>query len=211
MKALDPRLWETRIGDGSNILEGKMKKIMVAFTALFTLVSTSQPCFAESFKIGGCVNYYSVADSLFKDVYGKGNLMFGGALSYEPIRMLELRAEAHFFKQKGEMTISKEEITLTMRPIILGARIRFVEINRLSPYIGIGVDFYSYKEKIPDRFDDVSEHTTGFHVEGGFYVDAIHSLYLDVNIRYTKADTKPFDETVKLGGIRAGIGFGIQF
>jgi opacity protein-like surface antigen len=202
---------ETRIGEGSSILEDKMKKIMVAFTALFTLVSSSQPCLAESFKIGGSVNYYSVTESIYKDVYGKGNIMFGGTLSCEPVRMLELRAEANYFHQKGKMTISKEEITLTIIPIVLGARIRFIETDRLSPYIGIGVDFYSYKEKLPGRFDDVSEHTTGFHVEGGFYVDAIHSLYLDVNIRYTKADTEPFDETVKLGGIRAGVGFGIQF
>jgi opacity protein-like surface antigen len=188
-----------------------MKKIMLAFTALFILFNLSQPCLAESFKIGGSVNYYSVTESIYKDVYGKGNLMFGGALSCELIRMFELRAEANYFHQKGKMTISKEEITLTIIPITLGTRIRFIEIDRLSPYIGAGFDFYSYKEELPDRFDDVSEHTTGFHVEGGFYVDATHSLYLDVNIRYTKADTEPFDETVRLGGIRAGIGFGIQF
>lgn len=188
-----------------------MKKIMLALIALFMLVNSSQPCLAESFKIGGSLNYYSVTESIYKDVYGKGTLMFGGALSYEPIRRLEFRAEANYFRQKGEMTISKEEIALTIIPITLGARIRFIEINRLNPYIGAGVDFYSYTEELPDRFDDVSEHTTGFHVEGGFYVDAIQSLYLDVNIRYIKADTKPFDETVKLGGIRAGIGFGIQF
>jgi opacity protein-like surface antigen len=175
-----------------------MKKIMIAITVMLFIVSLSPSALAESFKIGVSLNYYSVAESIYRDIYGRGNLMFGGALSYEPVRMFELRAEVNYFQQKGKMTISQEEITLTMIPIILGARISFIEINKLSPYIGAGVDFYSYKEELPDRFDDVSEHITGFHVEGGLYVNVIHSLYIDLNVRYTKADTKPFDETVKL-------------
>lgn len=188
-----------------------MKKIIVLFTGLFIFMSLSHPAFSQRFKAGGALNYYTVTDSIYKDIYGSGNLMFGGSLSYEVLKKLEIRAEANYFKQKGEMTISQEDITLTIMPIVLGARIRFIELNKLSFYLGAGIDFYSYKEELPDRFEDVSESTTGYHLEAGTYLNIFQRVYLDVNFRYIKADTKLFDETIKLGGIRTGIGIGLQF
>jgi len=188
-----------------------MKKIMALLTGLLIFMSLSHPAFPKRFKAGGALNYYTVTDSIYKDIYGSGNIMFGAFMSYEVLIKLELRAEANYFRQKGEMTISQEEITLTLIPIVLGARIRFVELNKLSFYIGTGIDFYAYKEELPDRLEDVSESTIGYHLEAGTYLTIFQRVYLDMNFRYIKADAKPFDETIRLGGIRAGIGIGFQF
>lgn len=188
-----------------------MKKITFLLTSILTLMILSHPAFSQKLKAGGALNYYTVTDSIYEDVYGKGNLMFGGSLSYEVLKRLELRAEANYFKQKGEMTLTQEEITLTLIPIVLGTRVYFFEFTQLSIYLGTGINFYAFKERLPDRLGDVSESTIGYHLEAGTYVNIFRKVYLDVNFRYIKADAKPYEETINLGGFRAGIGIGFQF
>jgi len=187
--------------------ETKMKKIEFMFTVLILFVGLSHYSFAENFKLGGSFNYYSVTDSIFNEVYEDGGLMFGGSLSYEPIKRLEIRGEANYYHAKGGMTFTQEEVTFTIIPIVVGLRIWIVEIKNFMPYLGTGINFYSYKEELPDRFEDISDSTIGFHFEGGTYLNLVKMFYLDFNFRYIFATA----EDIKLGGPRAGIGIGIQF
>lgn len=191
--------------------ETKMKKIEFMFTVLILFVGLSHYSFAENFKLGGSFNYYSVTDSIFNEVYEDGGLMFGGSLSYEPIKRLEIRGEANYYHAKGGMTFTQEEVTFTIIPIVIGLRIWIVEIQKFKPYLGTGLNLYSYKEELPDRFDDISDSTIGFHLEGGTYLNLVKMFYLDFNVRYSFATTKSTHGNVKLGGLRAGIGIGIQF
>jgi opacity protein-like surface antigen len=170
----------------------------------------SRNALAKGFQAGFSLNYYSPNDSFYKDTYGKGNFMFGGSLSYKTKIRLEFRAEVNYFRDKGEMTVTKEEIKFTIVPIVLGLRFKIIDKN-LSPYLGAGIDFYSYKEKYPERFEDVSESTTGFHAEIGSYMNITPRIHLDLNVRYIKADAESFDEKIKLGGLKAGIGIGYSF
>jgi len=192
-------------------MEDRMKKLFMIIISLFILVSSSPSAFAKGFKVGGSLNYYAVSDTIYKDTYGEGNLMFGGSLSYELIRRIELRVEANYFRDKGEMTTTKEEITLTLMPIVIGVRLRLINLSVFSPYLGAGVDYYAFKESLPERFEDVSESATGFHAEVGSYLNIIPGFYLDLNVRYASVNAKPFDETIKLGGLRAGVGIGFGF
>jgi len=188
-----------------------MRKLKILVIGIIFTLGLFVNAPAGDFRIAGSLNYYAVTDSLFKDIYGSGNLMFGGSLSYEVIGRLELRAEAHYFREQGNMTLTEEDIKLTLMPIILGMRFQFIKLSTFSPYVGAGVDFYSYKEDVPNRLEDVSESTIGFHAEAGSYLNITRKFYVDLNFRYIKADAKPFDETIKLGGVRTGVGFGFRF
>jgi len=189
-----------------------MRKILILITVVLFIIGFSNYSFADSVKLGLSMNYYSVEDSLYRELYGKGNFMFGVFLSFEVKRTLELRGEWNYFRDKGEMTLSKEEITFTMiMPFVLGARIKFIETNELGLYIGAGLGVFYYKESFPPRFEKFSESATSFHLEGGSYLNFIHRVYLDLNIRYIKADVAPYEETMKLGGVKAGIGIGYRF
>ncbi|MDH4220279.1 MAG: porin family protein [Candidatus Aminicenantes bacterium] len=189
-----------------------MKKNIMVVIALSMLIGFL-PAYSSplGLKVGGSVNYYTISDSLFKDLYGNGHFMFGGYMSFEIFEKYEIRGEANYFRDTGEMPITQEEIKFTFVPIVLGIRYRILKVSIISPYLGAGVDFISYKEDVPDRFEDVSESTTGYHVEAGSYINMTGRFYIDLNFRYIKADVEPFDETVKLGGFRAGLGFGIAF
>jgi opacity protein-like surface antigen len=183
-----------------------MKQVLsiLAYLSVLALYSL-----AGGVRVGGSIGYYSVADSIYKDTYGSGNLIYGGSLSYDLWRNFEIRGEVGYFRDKGEMTLTKEKIKLSMIPVVIGMRAKLVKIKKLSPYLGAGVDFYSFKERA--RLGDTSGSTTGFHIEGGSYIALGRRFHIDLNLRYVKADAKPFDETIKLGGWRAGVGAGYSF
>jgi len=186
------------------------KFIHISFLMLFFIISTQ--AFAQGFKAGVSLAYNSVNDSAFKDAYGTGNLMFGASLSADLAKKLELRAEINYFSAKGEMTLSEEEITYTLTPIVAGLRFRVIETKRISPYLGAGIDFCSYKEKVPERFGgDITGSKTGIHGEIGTYVHLSQKLQIDVNFRYLSAKTEVLDKERELGGIRAGVGVEYRF
>jgi hypothetical protein len=205
MKVKNPRLL------GNSLRREKMKKIMAITFSLFLMMSLSSPALGQMFKIGSHVNYYSPKDSIYKEVYGKGGPMFGVSLSRNIFWKIEIRAEVNYFQDKGGMTLTEEEVKFTLMPIVVGTRVRVIETNRLSAYIGAGFDFCLYKEDLPDRFDDVSESATGYHFEVGTYVYLFRGFYGDIQIRYLKLDAEPFEERIKLGGLRAGVGIGYRF
>jgi opacity protein-like surface antigen len=183
-----------------------MKQILniLAFALIFTLYSSG-----GELRVGGSIGYYSVADSIYKNTYGSGNLICDGSLSYDLLRNYEIRGEVGYFKDKGEMTLTQEEIKFSMILVVIGMRVKLAKIKKISPYLGAGVDFYSYRERA--RLGDTSDSTVGFHIEGGSYIALGQRFRLDFNLRYVKADAQPFDETIKLGGWRAGVGVGYSF
>jgi opacity protein-like surface antigen len=183
-----------------------MKPVFCALVCLLVFAVYSS---GAAFRVGGSVGYYSVDDSIYKNTYGSGNLIYGGSLSYDLWRNFEIRGEVSYFRDKGEMTLTKEEIKLSLIPVVIGIRAKLVKIKKLSPYLGVGVDFYSFKEKA--RLGDTSGSTTGFHIEGGSYIALGQRFHIDLNLRYAKADAKPFDETIKLGGWRTGVGVSYSF
>jgi opacity protein-like surface antigen len=188
-----------------------MKKIWIAVFVLGFNGILPQPGFSGDFKINAGANYYAVSDSLFKEIYGSGGLMFSGSLGYEVMKHLEVIAEASYYQDTGKMTLTGEEIKFTITPLVLAVRGKLPNVKTAIPYLGIGFEYFLYKEELPDRLEDVSDSTAGFHVETGVYVNVLGSLFLDLNVRYIQADAKPFDETIKLGGWRAGLGVGFRF
>jgi len=193
----------------------KMKKINIAIlTLLLSLCFTPQQlagAFIFQAKAGISLGYYYPSDSVFKDVYGSGNLMFAGSASLDLTKKLEIKAEYNLFRDKGEMTITEEELTFSINTVLLGIRYNIFKSKNLNPYLGAGVDFISYKEDYPERFEDVSDSCTGFHVEVGNYFSIGRKFHLDLNLRYIKADAEPFEEELGLGGIRFGIGIEFLF
>lgn len=183
-----------------------MKKILIitAVILLFTLFTR-----AEKLRLGASSGYYSVQDSIYKETYGSGNFMYGIFIAYNLTKGLEFRGEAGYFKDSGKTGITKEEMEFSIIPVVAGIRYLIIKIKSLKPYIGVGVDFYFFKEKV--RLGDTSDSTTGFHIETGSYISLGRRLFIDLNFRYVNAEAKPYDEKINLGGFRTGIGVGFSF
>lgn len=188
-----------------------MKKATLVFSTLILVLALIQPALSGPLTLGISAGYYMPSDSAYKDLYGQGNLTIGGSIGFELIRKLEIRLEGGYFQDSGKMNLTGEDLKLSFFSGSLGARFRFVEGKALQPYFGAGVAMYSYKEDLPARLEDVSKTAVGFQGEAGIYYALSAKVLLDLNFRYVLMDTKPFNESVKLGGLRAGLGVAFQF
>jgi opacity protein-like surface antigen len=191
-----------------------MRKSIVGFITLILVLTLIQSAFSGPLRLALTAGYYMPSDSAYKDLYGQGNLIFGGSLGFEFIRKLEIRLEGGYFQDSGKMNLTEEDLKLSFFAGSLGARFRFVDGRALQPYVGAGVAIYAYKEDLPARLEDVSKTTVGFQGEGGIYYALSAKILLDLNFRYVLMNTKPFaysGESVKLGGLRAGLSVVFQF
>jgi len=191
-------------------VEKLMRKTFVGFAFTIFVLGLVQSVFSGPLRLGLSAGYYMPSDSAYKDLYGQGNLMFGGSLGFELIRKLEVRLEGGYFQDSGKMNLTEEDLKLSFFAGSLGARFRFVDGKALQPYIGAGVAMYSYKEDLPARLEDVSKTAVGFQGEAGIYYVLTSKILLDLNFRYILMNAKPFNESVKLGGLRAGLGVAFQ-
>jgi opacity protein-like surface antigen len=192
-------------------VEKPMRKTFSGFAFAIFVLGLAQPAFSGPLRLGITAGYYMPSDSAYKDLYGQGNLMFGGSLGFELIRKLELRLEGGYFQDSGKMNLTEEDLKLSFIAASLGARFRFVDGKALQPYVGAGVAMYSYKEDLPARLEDVSKTAVGLQGEVGGYYALTNKILLDLNFRYVLMNTKPLNESVKLGGLRAGLGVAFQF
>jgi len=183
-----------------------MKKALQILPFLLTFAQYSS---AAGIRVGGSIGPYFVADSIYRDTYGSGSLIYAGSLSYDLSRHFEIRAEVGYFKDRGEMTLTREEINFSMIPLLIGVRAKSAGMGKFIPYLGAGVDFCSFKESA--RLGDTSGSSTGFQLEGGTYVAVGRGFFLDLNVRYVGVEAQPFEEKIKLGGWRLGVGVAYSF
>lgn len=178
--------------------------------------------YAKGIRAGASVGYFMMQDARYKDVYSSGGLTYGVNLSYQVFDWMEIRGEFNLFQQNGELTLTQEQTKFSMTPIVVGVRVLLMK-RKITPYIGLGANIISYKESLPVRMGDESGSAVGFHGEGGVYYNITKGFYVDLSLRYilgAKADITDAGaanalgggtEKAKLDGIRAAIGFGINF
>src|SRR4030043_2267008 len=132
-----------------------MKHVLSIMACLLVLTLY---CSSGAVRVGGSIGYYSLADSIYRDTYGSGSLIYDASLSYDLLRNLEIRGEVGYFRDKGETTLTREEIKFSMIHAGIGLRAKLVKIKKFSPYLGAGIDFYFFKETA--RLGDTSDLPT---------------------------------------------------
>lgn len=101
----------------------------------------------------------------------------------------------------------------------LGGLYRFVSVGLIEPFIGAGLEFYSYSEKIEGAGDieGASGGTVGFHLQLGTYVNITKFLAGKFYVRITEAGktlaTPLPDDTLRLdlGGKEFGFSLVARF
>jgi opacity protein-like surface antigen len=191
--------------------ENKMRRIIALAFPLFLFLALPNPALSDV-GIGFGTHYYSIPESLYKEVYKDGNLMLTVSTILELTKKFEVRLEISHFKKKGKTVLKQEPVNLTLLPISAGIRYRILDTKEISPYIGGGVVYVVYFEDVPESFgDDVSDSAIGFHAEGGVYFHLGKRFLLDINGRYVISNAQPFEKKIGLGGLKAGIGLEYRF
>jgi hypothetical protein len=119
------------------------------------------------------------------------------------------KTKTSFFGYTDKFKLNQASLGLVYRPLVW---------KRLEPFVGTGVEIYSYSEKTEGSdLPETSGNAFGFHVQGGTYVNIIKCLAGKVFVRLNvvkKSLAEPLpDGTSKLdlGGKEFGAGLVFKF
>ena len=181
-----------------------MKRTLLIIAVIITLSGFAT---AGDFMVELKAHYFSPSEEAFQDIYG-GGIAYGAEASLGVWEELEVWFGGSYFSRKGELTFTKEETTLEIIPLGAGAKYRIIS-GSFSFYIGLGLNYYQYKEKNP--IGDVSEGVLGYIGKAGSYVKVTDRLLIDLYMNYSYCKIKPADFDINIGGIEAGVGIGFRF
>jgi len=151
--------------------------------------------------------YFQPSDEAFRDIYGQGQT-FGAELGFKFNKFMGLWLSVDSFSKKGQMTFTQEETTLKIMPISAGLSLE-VALSFISPYAHLGVGYFHYEES--NILGQVKKNNFGYAGQIGLLIKAVGPLYLDLFGQYSSCKVKPLELEANLGGLKAGLGLGLQF
>ena len=181
-----------------------MKKLSIIIVSVVLL---SGLAIAADFIVELKAHYLHPSEETFRDIYG-GGVMYGGEISIGVWRGLDVWFGGSYFSKTGELTFTKEETKLKLYPLGGGVLYRLSE-GVLSFYIGVGLNYYQYRESNP--LGDVSKGGLGYIGKIGSYVKVTGGLLIDLYVNYSYCMLKPADFKINIGGIETGVGIGYEF
>ena len=185
-----------------------MKKIIVVWAIFFLITGSSLNAqTGDSFRIEGLVQYFQPSEEAFKDIYGSG-IMFGGEISFKVWEWIYIWTGADYYNKGGKTTFTQEDTDLRITPIYGGVMFQLPN-PRFKPYTALGIGYFLYEEENPIGQIDGSE--IGYIIQLGLRVEAVGPLFFDVKGAYSICKTQPGDFEVDLGGVKGGIGIGLEF
>ncbi|MFC2157745.1 OmpW family outer membrane protein [Acidobacteriota bacterium] len=181
-----------------------MKKILPVIVAIL-LCGTA---FAGETGIEVRGLYFSPSEQAFKDIYG-GGVSFGLDLSFNLWNAVDIWIGGSYFTKTGELSFTKEDTTIRIIPLGLGVRYRFIKDGTVSPYAGLGVNYFLFTEE--NIIGKVEKGAVGPVVRVGVLLNVAKGFFFDLMVEYSYCRINPADFRINIGGISAGIGAGIDF
>jgi acetyl/propionyl-CoA carboxylase alpha subunit len=174
------------------------------------------------FRVGLIFGRFTVNDKNLREFYPNWFKNIPGIeLSVHTLYNVDVWASYKNYTDTNKTTYYGNEMKFKLVPLSVGLRYRFPKWRFIEPFVGAGLNFYSYKEIISGETDleNTKGTATGFHFQGGAYFHINHFRYLlgEIFLKYnivkkTLVDLLP-DGTDKLdlGGFEMGIGLVAKF
>lgn len=110
----------------------------------------------KPFSIGVEGGYFASDDENLKDLYGTGNVVFGGNIGYKIAKNLELISGVNFYSDEGQTSLTEENIKLKLTHLRFGGFYSFTP-EGFSTIAGVGLDVCFVSEDNPiSNFSDTS-------------------------------------------------------
>ncbi|MCJ7581309.1 MAG: AMIN domain-containing protein, partial [Candidatus Aminicenantes bacterium] len=147
----------------------------------------------------------------FKEIYGNQAAYAGLEVDYfihlDEHDTVGVALAFSYTPAKGNMTLTEEEVNLTLVPISLSAvyRRNFVKFH---PYVALGIDYLNYKETLPEAFpeSEISGFMWGYNFQLGTYFNLTKSISLNASFEYHNAKKTDNTSVINLNGLKFGIG-----
>ena len=152
-------------------------------------------------------SFFQPSDQVFKEIYGSG-YYFGGEITVTIAKGFGIWAGASYYSNDGLTTFTQEPTTIKISPVYGGIKFRVPEA-RVSPYVGLGVCYFSYTEE--SEIGNVKKGDIGYIGQVGVILKLFGPLILDVKGSYSYCKVQPENVEVNLGGFQGIVGFGFDF
>jgi hypothetical protein len=171
------------------------------------------------FRIGVYYEGSMLNDKNLKDFFGHSQRNLPGfEASVHTLYNIDVWASYRIYTDKAKTTFFAKEVKFKLNQASLGLVYRPVVWKVLEPFVGAGVEIYSYTEKIEGgELPGTSGNAFGFHFQGGTYVNIFKFLsgkvFFRLNgVKKTLSEALP-DGTNKLdlGGKEFGAGLVFKF
>jgi len=124
-------------------------------------------------------------------------------------RLYTDETETTYYGQEDKFRLNQTSLGIVYRPVVW---------KILEPFVGAGIEIYSYSEEVGGaELQDTSGNATGFHIQGGTYINFFKFLAGKVFIRLNSvkenlAEALPDGGTkLDLGGKEFGVGLVFRF
>ena len=184
-----------------------MKKLIsISLMILFLWISVYAD---EKFMVTAAGSFLMPSDKNYKEIYGKGKFYPEIKAGYKIYRDFYIWAGYGFFSARGTtIPTLNEEAESSQNFLSLGAGYSKKITNRLEYKLELGAFSVSYKEEAME--EKVTGSALGFRLEGGIVFDLIKTFFAEMTIGYLKASDTVEGISIKLGGFKIGIGFGVR-
>ena len=163
----------------------------------------------EKFMISFSGNLLSPSDSNFKDIYGSSIFYPELNIGYKVYKNFYLWAGYSFLTKNGTTPVLKLETKSTQNYISFGAGYNGNFSNKFGYRVKLGVFNVNYKEEAME--EEVKNSAIGFRIDVGIIFNINKNIFTDINIGYLYASDTIEEESIKLGGLKTGIGVGFRF
>jgi opacity protein-like surface antigen len=188
-----------------------MRKTIIAGLILLSLTGAAV---AGPLSVQVKGSYFFPSDSYFKSIYGSA-LMFGAKAAYDLKSGLgfwlgvDVYSKSGTTEVLGDSSIAGESTKLSLVPVTAGVRYVYKAGRLLSPYVGVGLGYFFYKES--NSIGTVSKSELGFAAQAGVMVYLGQRAFLDIQGSYSSCKVNPSGVEAQLGGFSLGLGLGVAF
>lgn len=172
------------------------------------------------FRIGVYFEGSMLNDKNLKEFFGHSQRNLPGfEASVHTLYNVDVWASYRIYTDKTATTFYGNVDKFKLNQASLGLVYRPIVWKVLEPFVGAGLEFYSYSEKVEGATDipDTSGNAMGFHIQAGTHVNIIRNLAAKVFFRLNGVK-KTLDEPLPdgtseldLGGKEFGIGLVFKF
>ena len=163
----------------------------------------------ENVFITGTSNYLIPADKDFKDIYGQGLFYPEIKAGVKVFEGFYIWAGYGFLLAKGTTNLLAEEAESNQSYISGGFGYEGRISDRVRYKVETGTFYVNYREEAMGL--KVSGSTIGYRIDGGLDIDVLKNVFLEIGGGYLAASDSIEGISIKLGGFKAGVGFGVRF
>ena len=207
----------------TTVMKKRATKVIV-LTTLLTLAGATTGLLAQEvkqprFRIGATFQGSQLNDKNLTDFFHHSQRnLFGFEASIHVLYNIDVWGSYRLYTDETKTTYYEVEDKFRLNQTSLGVVYRPVVWKVLEPFIGAGLEIYSYSETVGGQeLPDTKGNALGFHVQSGTYVNIFKFLAGKVFVRLNAVKEtldKPLPDgsrKLDLGGKEFGLGLVFRF